>query len=433
VTVLEAPPVVAQRAVTWPPPSSPWQQTPAAVEVLIAPPTPEAVWGRGQWGHAHWGGWAWSAPIRLEYGTEGLVIERGRSDPLDHIRAGAFAATVQDPHGKLTPWAIPADGLRRARTGVPVRVQSSGGVLFTGVLTVLDQNETTDPAELRMVQLEGADPLRYLAGSNGLAQGDQGAGELAGARIARVIANAGVPSWVARTMDIGQAPMQSTTLAGDALTEIWLTADSDAGMFSADRDGTLHYRSANVGLAAPAYIQPQWLFTDDDDYQSPIPLVCCTRFSVRDDEAQVINTISVAAKDGTAQVATDSTSRAWYGAKTTQRHDLIHAAGDPWSLAVANLMLERVTRQSVVISPIVFDALRDDNAWRCAHALEPGHRVALHRTRDENRLDLTAAVDQVRHDITPAQWTVTVTLSPGTQRTSYSRWGHARWGHDVWS
>jgi hypothetical protein len=146
----------------------------------------------------------------------------------------------------------------------------------------------------------------------------------------------------------------------------------------------------------------------------------------------VINQVSIAAKEGTAQVAEDAASISWHGVKSTQRHDLIHSSGDAWSASIAKTFLSRVNRAAVVITPLKFDALHSVDAWEAAHMLDVGDRVAVHRSRNGQVLDLTSSVDEIRHDISPFSWFVTITLAPGTQRTKYARWGTARWGIDTW-
>jgi len=650
-------------AVTWPAPPAVVDHAPSDVQVLVALPTLDA-WGHGRWGVAHWGGYGFTAPFELECHVEGLTVERGRNDPMDHIDPGGVRLRAQDPDMVLTPWVIPADGLRRWRTGVPIKVRTGTGDLFTGAISRIQAIEDPRPDVLQVVDIDCRDALSTLAASNQVAQSEQGAGELAGARMARVVANARPPGWVETDFDEGVTTMQATTLAQEALAELWLTADSDAGMVTCTPDGVVRFWDEQRGLTEDRRVTPQVLFTDDPNYgvgwkpsalpglvcwldastleldegapvttwpdrsghghdahataapptyhatggvengpsvrfakpgtpmtveglgaaitgdtaytlivllktrdtsamnvlltaptagawgflvefvntdgfdwgvgggaslygyrtaiptgteqlwsfvmdttvnrhdlfkngalltafidwgfvPAPIPalgddvllgvnqnnggpldadvaavlwydrtlsdaerqqvedylqgntsapvVVCATSFEIVDDAQQVTNTVSIAAKGGTAQVAQDLESVSWNGVKTTQRHDLIHAAGDARSSSIAQTMLTRVTRESVVVTPLKFDALHSVEAWNAAHSLDVGDRVAVHRSRGGHRLDITAGIDEIRHDVTPYSWFTTITLSPGTQRSSYSRWSSARWGQDDWS
>ena len=227
--------------------------------------------------------------------------------------------------------------------------------------------------------------------------------------------------------------MQATTLARAALEEAWLTADSDAGMLTCTPDGVVRYWDTQRGLTADRRVVPQVTFTDDDDYVAATPVVCTTKFDVVDDQAPVINWVGIAAAGGTQQVASDSTSVSFYGRRSTHRNDLVHAEGDAFSATIAATFLTRVTRNAVVVSPLVFNPLASDAAWHAAHTLDVGDRVAVHRSAAGDRLDITAAIDQISHRITPYAWETTVKLAPGTQRTAYPRWGSAKWGVDHWS
>ena len=417
----------------WPPLPPDTGHSPQAVDVLVALPVLTGAWGRAHWGVGKWGGWSFGAPTTMECDIEGLTIERGRSDPLDHIDPGGLRLTVQDPDRVWAPWVIPPNGFRQWRTGVPVQVRTSGGYLFTGSVTQITGSEKAEPDAVRTVEVGARDPLTFLAITDQAEQADQGAGELAGARLQRVWNFARPPFWVEHRFDAGVAKMQSTTLAQAALTEMWLTADSDAGMVTCTTDGVVQYWDTQRGLTADRRVVPQFTFTDDDTWTASTPTVCTTTFDVVDDQAQVINWVGIAAKGGTQEVASNGTSISMYGPRTTQRNDLIHAEGQAWSQSVAQTFLSRVNRQSVIISPLKFDALRDGPAWNAAHFLDVGDRVAVHRAADGYRLDVTASIDEIRHEINPRGWTVTIQLAPGTQRTAYTRWGIAHWGVDRWS
>ena len=575
----------------WPPLPPPVGITPMAVDVLVALPTLTSAWGRTTWGVGTWGGWDFEEPTPMDCDVQGLDIERGRSDALDHISAGGMRITLQDPERKWSPWVIPADGFRRWRTGVPIQARTPAGHLFTGVVTEIHASEKPEEDWQRIVEIVALDPLTFLAITDEAEQNEQGTNELAGARLERIFHHALPPSWVEHDFDPGMARMQSTTLARPALEEMWLTADSDAGVVSCTTDGVVRFWDIERGLTEDRRVVPQVTFTDDDvetvpwgppermvtvnatgtdsgatyytlgnrftatadglithlryqhppgpaptlslwtvadkvkqvtvvdhlgtpgewvevplptpymvtagtEYQIsvtndgigylygvgplvsaaphlgsitswyvagtdkfpvtpagggrhylldvvyqqqliqppyPAPMVCTTKFDVTDDQAPVINWIGIAAAGGTQEVVTDSTSIAWYGRRSTHRNDLIHAEGQSWSRHIAETFLSRVNRQSVVITPLVFNALQDLDSWEAAHSLDVVDRVAVHRSAGGDRLDITASIDQIQHQITPYSWSTTITLAPGTQRTAYSRWGVARWGQDSWS
>ena len=292
-------------------------------------------------------------------------------------------------------------------------------------------SEAPVPDVTRSVEVDVLDPLTFLGASDREAQAEQGANETIEERLERVWNYARPPGWVSYDFDPGAARMQATTLAQAALQEMWLTADSAAGMVMCTPDGVVQYYDTHFRLTADRRTVPQYTFTDDDDYGATTPMICANQFSVIDDQAQVINWVGIAAKDGTQEQAVDDFSYSFYGPKTTHRNDLIHAEGQTFSKEIAETFLSRVTRQSVVISPLVFDVLHSDVAWEAAHFLDIGDRVQVHRSADGNQLDVTAEIDFISHNIQPTSWTCTIQLAPGTQRTAYARWGTARWGLDT--
>ena len=421
-------------ALTWPPlPVDTVGISPAALDILVALPTITDAWGHSHWGVGHWGGYDFDNPVPMECDAQGVNIEIGRTDPLSHVASGGAAITVQDPDREWAPWVIPADGFRKWRTGVPIQVRTPHGYLFTGSVTYINAKEAPEPDVARTVEIGCRDPLNFLAISDQTAQPPPGAGARAGPRLERIWNFASMPHWARHRFDPGQATMQATTLAQAALTEMWLTADSDAGMLTCTTDGVVQYWASNIGLADPRRVVPQVTFTDSHDYIANTPTVCAQEFTVDDDQAFVTNWVGIAATGGTQEISTDETSISWYGRRTTHRNDLIHAEGQTWSKKIADIFLTRVTRQSVVISPLIFNALQSQEAWDAVHFLEVGDRVAVHREADGNRIDVEASIDQITHNITPAAWKTTIQLAPGTQRTAYPRWGRALWGVDPWS
>ena len=303
--------------VTWPPLPGDVGRHPQALEVLVALPSATDVWGRAQWGVGHWGGWRFADPVPMECDVQGLTIERGRTDPLAHVQAGQLNVTVEDPDREWAPWVIPPDGFRSWRTGVPVQVRTSQGVLFTGSVAEITAAEEPKPDRARTVDFKALDPLTFLAASDQAEQYDQGGGELAGARLERIWSFARPPGWVDHRYDPGLATMQATSLAKAALEESWLTADSDAGMMTCTADGVVRFWDQNGGLADDRKVVPQYTFTDDDDLPEDVPVICTSSFSVSDDQGQVINWVAIAATGGTEEIAEDTASQSLYGIKTT--------------------------------------------------------------------------------------------------------------------
>jgi hypothetical protein len=421
-------------AIPWPPitPPAPGQALGAdLVHLTLALPTVGDVWGGGRWGTATWDDLDYNNFVDASCDCHGVSVQRGRSGPLDHAAPARATFTLDNHAGLYSPWNTVDVNGRDALgpimgPGVPVRAATATGPIYTGFVTTV--TETDDGGE-STVNVTAADALSYLGDANGFEQAAQGANELAGARLARIITNAQVPALVDRSLATGVTALQATTLAKGALEEAWLTADSDGGTFWATPAGVLRYVDP-PGLEAPEFTEPIATFTDDV-YDQPGVTLCPIMFTVTSDRDHVKNVVSVARVGGTTQTVADQASIARYGARSTQRTDLIHTTDD-WSLTVARFMLARLANAAVSISPIDGVPTDDDTWYAFAHHVDLGSRVRLRRARFGQTLDVVATVDGITHSITLDQWTVTLRCSPGTQVTGYSHWGAAVWGSSRW-
>jgi hypothetical protein len=421
-------------AIPWPPIPPPAAGTALGADLVhltLALPLVGDVWGGARWGTATWDDLDYSNFVDVSCDAHGVSVQRGRNGPLDHPAPARASFTLDNPAGLYSPWNTVDRNGRDALgpiigPGVPVRVATATGPIYTGfVATVV---ETDDGGE-STVAVTATDALGFLGDANGYEQPSQGANELAGARLTRIISNAQVPAHVDRSLATGVTPLQATTLAKGALEEAWLTADSDGGVFWATKGGALRYVDP-PGLEAPEFTEPIATFTDDT-FEVPGTTLCPISFTVTSDRDHVKNVVSVARVGGTAQTVTDQASIDRHGVRSTQRTDLIHTTDD-WSLRVARFMLNRLANAAVSISPI--DGVpTDDDAWYAfAHAVDLGSRVELRRARFGQVLDVIATVDGITHTITLDQWTITLRCSPGQQVKGYSHWGAAVWGSSRW-
>lgn len=420
--------------IPWPPIPPPAEGTALGADLVhltLALPMVGDVWGGGRWGTATWDDLDYSNFVDASCDAHGVTIQRGRNGPLDHAAPGRASFTLDNHAGVYSPWNTVDVNGRDALApimgpGVPVRVATAEGPIYTGfVRTVV---ETDDGGE-STVAVTATDALGFLGDANGFEQAAQGANELAGARLTRIITNAQVPATVDRALATGVTALQATTLAKGALEEAWLTADSDGGTFWATPAGTLRYVDP-PGLEAPEFTEPLATFTDEV-FEIPGTTLCPISFTVTSDRDHVKNVVAVARVGGTSQTVTDQGSIARHGARTTARTDLIHTTDD-WSLTVARFMLNRLANAAVSISPIDGVPTDDERWYEFAHDVDLGSRVELLRARFGQVLDVVATVDGITHTITLDQWTITLRCSPGQQVTGYSHWGSAIWGSSRW-
>lgn len=421
-------------AIPWPTIPAPGAGTALAadlVHVTLALPTAGDVWDGGRWDTATWDDLDFNNFVDASCDVHGVSIDRGRADPLGHMQPARASFTLDDPTGLYSPWNTVDINGRDTLAPVlgpdtPVRVATHLGPLFTG--WVRSSTETDDAGE-STVNVTCTDALSFLGDANGLEQPAQGGGEAAGARIARIANTAQVPALVDRQLATGVTALQSTTLAKGALEEMWLTADSDGGVFWATAAGVLRYVDP-VGLEQAEFTEPAAHFTDELN-EVPGSTLCPISFTVANNRDNVKNVVTVAYAGGTAVTVSDPVSVARHGARTTQRLDLIHQDA-VHSERIARLMLTRLAGADLTISPIDGVPTDDDNWFALAHTLDIGHRIELTRTRWSQTLHALATVDGIAHTISPDQWTMVVRCSPGVQVKGWTRWDSATWDAAYW-
>jgi len=418
-------------AIAWPvipPPAAGTALAADLVHLTLALPTAHDVWDVARWDEDSWDAVDYDNFIDASCDCSGVSIDRGRSGPLDHAAPARASFQLDNPTGVYSPWnTLDANGADLGRPvlgpDVPVQVATHAGPLFTGFVRTL--TETDDGGE-STVQVACTDALSFLGDANGFEQASQGGGELAGARLGRIMDQAALPALVDRDLDTGVATLQATTLAKGALEEAWLTADSDGGVFWATPGGVIRYVDPN-GLQSAEFTEPVATFTDDPYGDG----LCPIQFTIATDRDMVKNVVSVARVGGTAQTVTDALSVTRHGARTTQRTDLIHQ-DDAWSATVAGFMLARLANAETTVSPIDGVATDDDGWFDLAHLVDLGSRVELIRYRFGQVLEILATVDGIGHNISLDQWTVTLKCAPGEQVQGYSRWDSAVWDQSVW-
>lgn len=420
--------------IPWPaiPPPAPGTALAAdLVHVTLALPTARDVWDHSYWDTATWDAIDFNNFRDVSCDCAGVSIDRGRDDPLGHIQPARVSFNLDDPAGLYSPWnTVDVNGrdLGGPVLGpdVPCRVATAEGPIFTGWVTSV--SETDDDGEAT-VAVTANDALTFLSDANGLEQPPTGAGERAGARLARIATNAQLNPLVDLDLDDGTVALQATTLARGALEESWLVADSDGGTLWCTTGGAIRYVDA-VGLGLPEFSEPVAHFTDGPN-EVPGVTICPISFTATRSRANVKNVVSVACVGGTAQTVTDPASIARHGQRSTQRFDLIHQ-GDEWSREVARFMLGRLAGADLAITPIDLVPTDDELAYALAHTLDLGHRVDLTRTRWGETLMVLATVDAIAHTITLDQWTMVIRCSPGSQTAGWTRWDTAVWDTDVW-
>lgn len=226
---------IAAEVVTPPvvvPPVTGWGGLTLLVEVAFAAQAEGAgVWDSGLWDTATWGPeltWTNITP----YVLGPITTKRGFSADGESWEAGSASITLDNRDGRFSvanvhgPYRV--NGVTQLRRWRPVRITATASYgnfdIFRGY--AIEWSEEADQFS-PTVDLRLTDEFGILARLDGLAQASQGGGELAGARIRRILASAASTASV--DIDLGATTLQATTLAANVVGELKLTAASDGG------------------------------------------------------------------------------------------------------------------------------------------------------------------------------------------------------------
>jgi hypothetical protein len=397
------------------------------------------LWGLGRWHQARWGFVDSSNFVDATCDVEGLSIERGRRDSLDHYSAARLSMSMVDPQRRWSPAAVDAQGLRPMRVGTPLRVAaweadaSELVTLFAGViLTVVELDDGSEPA----VAVTAHGPLGSLS-ADSITPPAGGAGELAHVRMGRVLAASSHRSaWWPSALDNGVEPLQPFEVpTGSELPSplelLQLVADSDGGALLERRDGAVVYRSA----AALANDPVRGSFVDSNTHTGAATDYCPASLSFTLDAANVVNDVGVSNIGGVEVRARDEVSIAWSGRRPVDIEGLLYTNASHGPL-LAGQLLERSARRDFAVTPVLGEAMAIPGWWRAALDLELSQRVRVDRDDGKGqRVEAVCRIGSVRHDITLESWTVRYDLEDADLRSHYDRWGLAgtRWGAAAWA
>lgn len=331
-------------------------------------------------------------------------------------------------HNSQSPYYLAGIG-STIKAGNPLRIRATydnGSSardfdVFTGYIEAW--NPSYDAAGFdSTIICTAADDFTRLSGSDGYEQTPAGAGETTGARVTRVLDNAGHTG--ARSIATGKHTVQATTLAQNALTEAKLTADSEGGFFYSDQSGRLIFRDRDALAEDDSATTVQVVFADDDSTGSV--RYAADGVEPRYDDALLVTDAAFARVGGIAQVATSSRARAQARRIVRQtRTDLVCETDEQaYALAQRALALRQEVRERVDgirIDPDAqfgvdgaMDAALQAEAWE---AISSGRLGLLNLVQviytpvqpDDDTIDSFDDLEHVRgvkYTITPISWVI---------------------------
>lgn len=391
-----------------------------------------AAWNSGLWDAGTWGPdvtyvdvsqWIRSINTDRAFATEVRKWGGGTASVVLSNRDGRFSA-----ENLSGPYVVA--GVTGIRPWRPIRISATyAGVtyrLFTGY--IVDYVDTWIPGHAdAYVTLPCVDEWSALSAFDGLAVTPVGAGETSGARIHRVLNNAGHAGM--RSISTGRVTVQATTLENNAARELDLVVDSEGGGLFVDGDGTVVFEDQYSLMETPRSNTVQAMFGD-----SAAELPCADMAPVNGG-LTIKNIVSYTRVGGTAQTATDATSRALYLDKRLTRTDLI-CETDAQALALATFDLTVYAQPKKRISAIQVLPRRSPSV------LFP--QVLGRRMRDLVRVvarplgsptvTRDGFISGVHHSISEATWVTDFDLWDATvyQTYSSSRWDTATWDGASW-
>jgi len=394
--------------------------------------TPVARWDEAQWdGGTTTDEWQGAPPVEdISCNVTNVKIERGRDDPLERFRPGTATIGVYDPTGRWSPWRTAFDPsvYSTVRPGIDLIVWIVvDGVRynrFAGLVDSIDDAFEPGESEVHLLTFHANDYLSLLAAFDGVEQASQGAGELSGARVARIANNAGFT--FPRVFDEGTIALQPTTLAQNALDESGLVCDTELGALFSDRDGNLIFRDRNGMITDEHYTDVQAIFGEVE------PEICYSGITLETDLNKLKNIVSISNVGGTAVTVTDSTSISLYQPRTFRRFDLIHVDGAQ-SAIIAQRHLDFYAYAASRIGELDVDLATITSEQR-SEVLQLGMlwRIQVRRRTLGVQVVADLQIQGIADEITPERWTVAFRTFDADAIYQVGRWDVAGWDDGLW-
>jgi hypothetical protein len=263
------------------------------------------------------------------------------------------------------------------RPGTPIMLTATWDgtayPLFTGEIDEVPDRVTGGRA--RWVDIRATDAFAVIGAYDGEEQAAAGGGELADARVGRILDMVGWPRSLRNYTGLFGVPLQATTLAGNALSLIKQAVSSEGGRVWVSGDGAVQVRSHSDLYNEPTSHRMQ--FSAGDDLKvNPSDLG-----TVRDRE-QLVNRVSYARVGGTAVVVSDEESVNRYRVRSAVRTDLLCSSDlDVASLARRDLNVQAWLEKRL---PKLSPNLADSRWWRHVLGWQPRYRCEVRWTPGEH-------------------------------------------------
>lgn len=359
--------------------------------------------------------------VRYEAGTCTIVLDNSdrRFDPTNlngpYVAAGATQLTpMRGVRIRATFGEDPGTGFGIGAFGTGPF--GTGDIGSTGVYDLFRGHADAWQIAYRQpsyseVTLTATDGFKILANNDRAPVGAVGANENTGARITRILDSAGWPTGD-RIVAVGNTTMQATTLEGDALAELQLTADTEWGEFYVDGAGRTVFRNRIALYQDARSNTSQGIFGDHPgelEYDDVVPEY---------DDTMIFNQVRITRVGGTAQTAEDATSQLQYLIHTFDRSDLLMET-DAVALAYAQHVLfmskdPELRFASMIVDPTAADPVFEEDHYPQALGRQLGDRITIIRRPPGggDPIERDAIIRGISHnvDAVNSMWKTTWTL-----------------------
>lgn len=338
------------------------------VQAFNAYPYDATAWDDDNWNTSPWAGPGRWTDITSR--VRALAWGRGANDPSNRPEVGQAQVTLNNLDGYASAWSVDLAGdFALGNAGIGNTWLQPGTLVRFGVYALLGKlapdtsavyewlpfftghviamPEDTDQNVDSWVTLNLVEQPSHANAWNGMAQTPAGAGDTLAQRINRLMVDMGWTSgWNIDSDPNGDAAtFQATTMAGDRLSELYLTADSVGMRLLSDTDGSL----AVTRTYPPSTVVSTDVFSNNPT-GTELPLVKITPYASTD---RVVNYAALARAGGTQQVAQDAVSLQM-GRYDYSRSDLI-VESDATVLSVATQLVAARANDRIGIEAIELD------------------------------------------------------------------------------
>lgn len=355
-------------------------------------------------------------------GKRGITTRRGSSrveSPVIRYEAGMATCHVNNTDRRYDPTVLDgvyASGVKSRVTAMrPIRFKATWASvtydLWRGFVDKWDVDHIADVYS--EVTVTASDGFKVLRNRKRAAVAPVGVGELAGARVNRILDSAGWPA-ADRVIATGNSTLQETTLEGEALAELQAVAVSEIGELYIDSSGRVVFRNRQAIILDARSNTVQATFgTGGTTTPATAKLVT--------DDATFYNEIRAQRTGGVEQVANDAASQAEFLVKTYQASSLM-LDSDIAAAGYASWILYVSKEPEVRFDTIEIHAHADPaTLFPIVLAREIGDRIRIIRQPSGGGSPITRDVfiRGISHVTTGATWITTWTLQSATKYGSF--------------